>query len=205
MPGLTNSQGLKYPTGTDRRCDFPEQWGDLADLLQAKINLIEGINNRTYPVVPACQVEMTVPTLFNNTATFTNTTRFDRLVIDTDNMTNLSADPTSIRPTRAGLYQVVCYAQTSTSGDATNWLQLSITGIGSGTTGLTNMFDTTNIGDDADPWLKQLSCSGFVSWDPDSGAPLSIASEVSYAGSTAGTGITVDYVSLGVYWWSDLP
>ena len=53
MPGVTNSQGLVYPTATHRRCDFPEDWEVLADQLQAKISAVQAINNRTFPTVPA--------------------------------------------------------------------------------------------------------------------------------------------------------
>lgn len=206
MTAVTDSQGLVYPSGSDRLCDFPAQWGAMAEVLQSKFDGLNAVIGRTQPVKPACLLEKRTRTVFNNAETLTNPVAFDTVAMDTDNMTNLSADPTLVIPTRAGIYQAVAFAQLTITGDPTNYLHLEIRGDGSGPLHVANISDAeAAIGDDGNNWAKFLSCTGLLAFDPDSGTPGRIWCEADYFGGASANGTRVDYVSFGVFWVSDQP
>lgn len=206
MSGVTNSQGLVYPTATHRRCDFPQDWEEgMSALVQARIDAIQAVQDRTFPVVPAALVELTTRPVFNNTDTITNVLEFDTVVMDTDNMTNLSADPSRIYPQRRGLYQLVGHAQFRITGDPQNYFLLDLVGAGGGLTGFISLGSETDatLLDNNDNWAKYQSVVGMLAYDPETGIPLGL--EATYAGGTPANGTRIDYASFGVYWWGDIP
>lgn len=102
MPNFTPVFGLPYPSGSDRPCDFDEQWCDFTEAIDAVFTDFETGLARTNPVIPMALVRQTGPVTVGNTISIP----YDTVVVDTAGMTDIDADPFSITITRPGRYTV---------------------------------------------------------------------------------------------------
>lgn len=122
MVACTTDFDLPYQEGTDRPCDLPEIWCRFADLVEAQLLVVENIVNRTAVGVPFAKVTKTSTTTYPIPAlpgTDMFAVQFDSVVVDNDNMVDLSSDPLHVFVKRPGIYQVDAVIVASTSVVAT--------------------------------------------------------------------------------------
>lgn len=100
--------GLPYQEGTDRPCDLVPVWCEFADVVEEYLIDIANTSFRTASGVPMAKVARTAEQNFavNGFGIVNSTIEFDTLVVDNDNMVDLSADQIRIFPTRAGVYEL---------------------------------------------------------------------------------------------------
>jgi hypothetical protein len=103
MPAVTNSQFLPYQVSTDRRCDAPEVWQAFLSAFEARYRPMVNLANRLTNV-PMAMVERRTPWDIATMGSPGGTISYDTVVLDTDGMVNLDADPTAITPQRRGWY-----------------------------------------------------------------------------------------------------
>lgn len=105
MPDSTPIFDLPYPTGSDAPCDFDEQWCDFTEAIAEVFSTFDEGLDRTNPIIPMAMVRQTGPVVVSNLVQVP----FDTVVVDTAGMTDIDADPFSIRTTRTGRYTVAAY------------------------------------------------------------------------------------------------
>lgn len=112
MPSNTVNFSLPYPNGTDRPCDFAEQWCDFTQALDGVFDTFQAVVDRTIPVVPLAILRQTVTRSIPN---FGNV-QFDAVLADTAGMTDFDVDPFRITIRRPGRYTVAAMLQKQTVG-----------------------------------------------------------------------------------------
>lgn len=121
MPTCTPIYGLEYAIGADEPCEVDETFCAFAASVEAELDRLDAIVDRTVDTIPLAKVRLTVPAVFGPTVT--NTTfsiPFDTIDVDTANMVDLDADPTLITLPFFGIYSVGWQIQVAavTSGDS---------------------------------------------------------------------------------------
>lgn len=101
--------GLPYQEGTDPPCDMSEIWCLFTDVLEAYTIGIQNIVNRTAVGVPMAKVARNTETtyVFNGAALPGNVIMFDGVIVDNDNMADLTSDSSRVFPRRAGIWDIV--------------------------------------------------------------------------------------------------
>ena len=112
MPNNTLNFNLPYPAGTDRPCDFAEQWCEFTTAVDAVFAVFQAAIDRTIPVIPMAILQQTTVRSILNSAPLI----FDTVLVDTAAMTDIDVDPFSITIQRAGRYTVAAYVQKPTAG-----------------------------------------------------------------------------------------
>lgn len=112
MPSNTPNFNLPYPNGSDRPCDFAEQWCDFTDSMNNVLALFQSGIDRANPVVPAAMLRISTP----REIITLNLIPFDEVVFDTAGMTDLDADPYHIYIRRPGRYIFNGFMDKDTSG-----------------------------------------------------------------------------------------
>lgn len=112
MPNTTPNFALPYPSSTDSPCEFDEQWCDFTEAIDNVFVNFESAITRTVPAVPVAILRQTIPGSFFNF----NAIRFDTVLVDTAQMTDMDADPFAITIQRPGRYTVAAGMEKITSG-----------------------------------------------------------------------------------------
>jgi hypothetical protein len=99
MPSNTAIFALPYPNGSDRPCDFAQQWCDFTDAVQAVLDGFQTTLDRTVPMIPIAVLG--VSSAF--TMTSFNNIPYDTVVIDSAAWTAVDIDNTMISPDMAGV------------------------------------------------------------------------------------------------------
>lgn len=101
--------GLPYQEGTDAPCDMSEIWCLFADAMETYTIGVQNTVNRTAVGVPMAKVEKNTEEVFvfNASALPGNIIDFDSVIVDNDNMADLTADNSRVFPRRAGIWNVV--------------------------------------------------------------------------------------------------
>lgn len=105
MATCTPILGLPYAEGSDAPCDINETLCEFAEAVEAVLDSIDEVVDRTVDTVPMVQVKLTAPlTTVSAGGSTVITVPFDTISFDTANMVNLSANPYLITLPRQGRY-----------------------------------------------------------------------------------------------------
>lgn len=102
MPNTTTNFALPYPAPSDEPCDFPQQWCDFTNAIDAVLDGFQTTIDRTVPVIPVALLQQSVPTTVINGGAIP----FDTLLVDTAGMTDMDNTPYQITIRRTGRYTV---------------------------------------------------------------------------------------------------
>lgn len=188
---------LPYQTGSDRPCDAPAVWCEFASDVEAQLDRLDAIVNRTVDSIPMAQVRTstTVAGTANPGGGTPFIIPFDTVDWDTANMVDLSTNPYTITLPFPGLYyayfQQLYPAQTA--GDI-------ITGAVNSATPFDQSYADGSGGDD-------LNGAGFIFYRSAAVAGLwtDTTSGICYlAASIPGHNFTLNPSKFGIYWVGDL-
>lgn len=193
MTTCTPVYGLTYQTCSDRPCDAPGAWCQFAADVEAQLDLLDDIVDRTVDTTPMAQIRLTVPVTLD--ASVLVGIPFDTVDVDTADMVNLTMDAYAITLPRQGRYFFYYQFQGNT--------------IGVGNTVSVGL----RSGNFLDQWLDDASTPIFLNASAEGAyiTPAAASGDLSNArvdlGVTAGgTGsITVTAVTFGIYWLGDIP
>lgn len=99
MTASTPLFALPYPDGSDRPCDFAQQWCDFTEAIEGVLEGFQETLNRTVPMIPIAVLSVSEPlsiTSFNNIP-------YDTVTIDSAGWTAVDVDNTMISPDMAGV------------------------------------------------------------------------------------------------------
>jgi hypothetical protein len=99
MTGTTANFALPYPDGSDRPCDFAEQWCDFTQAVDAVFDRFQATLDRTVPMIPLAVLSLTdqvTMLAFNNIP-------YDTVAMDSAGWTAVDIDNTMISPDMAGV------------------------------------------------------------------------------------------------------
>lgn len=102
MPTCTPVYGLDYPIGSDRPCDVNDTFCSMMAAVDTNLTRLDGIVDRVADSIPMARVRITVPVIVNSGTTIG--LPFDTVDVDTDDMIDLTADPSAIRLPFPGIY-----------------------------------------------------------------------------------------------------
>lgn len=102
MPNTTLNFELPYPGPSDEPCDFPEQWCDFTNAIDAVLAGFQTTIDRTVPIIPVALLHQSESLVVVNGAAIP----FDTLLVDTANMTDMDLNPYLITIRRTGRYTV---------------------------------------------------------------------------------------------------
>jgi len=100
MTSLTTNYALPYPDGTNRPCDFAQDWCTFTDSVQSVIDGYQAIVDRTVPVIPIARLLVTTPVVMISD----DEVVFDTVSVDTAGWVDFDADPSGITTDRAGRF-----------------------------------------------------------------------------------------------------
>lgn len=193
MPVLTPNFSLPVPGPLDAPCDFPQQWCDFTDAVQARLDTFEAVADRTNPAVPLAKMQL------SRTVTLaeTSTVPFDALTLNNANMVDFDSSNTTIVIKRPGrfyaVFNALFVAPTATSN---TYFDAQILPAGAGTINRTPAIDdnfsantTINVG-------STLSAIFYVT-----SPPVSTRVIVQNLGATEV--IRIDYASYALFWFAD--
>lgn len=191
MPGTTATQNLTYPVSTDRLRDQGLYIETLAKQVETRLNSHDDDLARSQ-IPPFAMVERgPTGTLFGEDFAFP----FERVLVDTDNMVDLSRDSQRIVLTRTGWWNVGCYITTGATGCSTGFINLWVDG--TNTSGVPipqhqkeHLIGFSSLVAEADVQANVLGCDVF--------------SYLTVSGTGCSTSITLNYARMWAYWVRDL-
>jgi len=99
MTSHTANFALPFPDGSDRPCDFAQQWCAFTEAVDAVFDRFQVTLDRTVPLVPIASLKISQPTVFTS-GTFMP---YDAVVIDSAGWTRVDLDATKISPDMAAV------------------------------------------------------------------------------------------------------
>ena len=102
MPNTTTNFALPYPAPSDEPCDFPQQWCDFTNAIDAVLDGFQTTIDRTVPVIPVALLQQSSPLFVVNGGAVP----FDTLLVDTAGMVDMDSNPYQIIIQRTGRYTV---------------------------------------------------------------------------------------------------
>lgn len=194
MATCTPVYGLPYAEGDDPPCDIGETLCAFADAVEAELDRLDAVVERTVDTVPIVQLRLTAPFTFTTTTNTTVTIPFDTIDVDTAEMADLTLSPYQITLPRGGRYLTAFQVEIAaiTSGD---------TVIASFSPGAYDQY----ISDGSTP--VYLNGGGELRYAPTgSGVPVDTTSPiVSFTLSVLSGTFTVNAVTVSMAWIGDLP
>jgi hypothetical protein len=193
MATCTPVYGFTYAVGSDAPCDIDDTLCAFAAEVEAELDRIDTVVDRTVDSVPMAQVRMTLTTAYpsNPGGGTPAVVAFDTVDVDTEDMVNLTDDPYTITLPRFGRYLVYANA-------------VGVT-VGAGNTVTLNAASTAS-----DQYLDDASTPIY----------LNAAAELRYAASgvldvtspaltctvsCAAASPVFTSITFGAYWLGDLP
>lgn len=121
MATCTPLYKLPVVEGSDRPCDYDDHSCDFAAAVEVQLDALDDVVNRTATTVPAAWLRLTGAESYDMTVGdgSTNEVIFTEVVLDTDDMVDLSVNSSGFTFTRRGLYLIwfnVNSIVTSTAG-----------------------------------------------------------------------------------------
>lgn len=104
MATCTPVYGLPYAEGDDAPCDIDETLCAFAEAVEAQLDVLDAVVDRTADTVPMVQVKLTAPFTFTATGNLTATVPFDTISFDTANFVSLADNAFQVTLPRAGRY-----------------------------------------------------------------------------------------------------
>lgn len=199
MTTCTPIYGLEYQTGSDRPCDAPAVWCAFADSVEAQLNTLDALVDRTIDTVPMVRVRKTTttPITFAVATNYSASVQFDTVDVDTANMVDLIANPFLITLPRAGIYHASFIFTTSSALTAND-----------------NITVFTSTGNAADTYISdgavsvKMASSSTIAYDPvnatgrDTALPLVTLNITSALSAQT---VTFTGAELNLTWIRDLP
>jgi len=195
MSGTTVTQGLTFPTGTDKLKDIPTWLKTLATQLDGKLQSHYLDLART-EVPPFALLNNATPASYTVTggSSGSNILRFESVLVDTASMVDLTADNRVFNLTKPGHWCVGCYARINGPG-GTSGVRLMLNTDFGNTWGNVAHHDTTN----TFVWLS-ASAIFYTTLATDK-----FFVQISQFGTgIPGTALTVDRALAWAYWVRDL-
>lgn len=115
--------GLVYPDGSDRPCDADDVSCLFANGVESQLNSLDAIVQRTATSVPMVWIRAQTPLVVDAAVLAAAVPVFDTVVVDTDNMADLTAEASSFTVNTTGIYLIGQYARGTTAQPSANQLQ----------------------------------------------------------------------------------
>lgn len=208
MPTCTPIYGLPYPVGSDRPCDQSETWCDFAAGVDARLDILDDVVDRTVDTIPMAQVRLTTAhTQPSNPGGGTPSfVPFDTVDVDTANMVDLASDPYIITLPRFGAYFVYFTVEGVSGGAGNQWRMGARTPTPSVGTVPSVAFQlylddgSTPVTMSSSGLFRYLSpvpagTTGYTTSDP----------RVVLQVDTAAVALVLTAVTFGIHWMRDLP
>lgn len=106
MATCTPLYGLPYAEGSDPPCDIDETLCEFAAAVEAQLDALDAVVDRTTDTLPMAQVKLTTPFTITSIGNTTATVPFDTISFDTANFVELAENAYQATLPRAGRYQV---------------------------------------------------------------------------------------------------
>jgi hypothetical protein len=119
MPTCTPIYGLSYPICSDPPCDVAGTFCEFTNQVETQLDRLDGVVDRTSDTIPQFQVSISAPYTLTGTSIVI---AFDTVLVDTDNMVDLTTDPFSFPINTPGRWFL--YFNASANGNITiqeNW------------------------------------------------------------------------------------
>lgn len=187
MPTCTPIYGLPYIIGSDRPCDQAETWCEFAAVVDANLDRLDTVVDRTVDTIPQFQVSVGAYTFLSSS----RNVGFDTVGVDTDDMVDLTADPFSFPINTLGRWFL--YFRVSTNGNTALQENIPVSVIN--LPSLLNIVISQNYEDNGTNYPVPIDGSGFNRY-PTAGTRVSLSV------NTAATGIVS--ATFGGYWMGDL-
>lgn len=189
MTTCTPIYGFTYAECSDRPCDIGDAFCTFVNEVEAELDRLDGVVDRTVDTIPQFEVSISVATTL--TAGSSNIP-FDTVNVDTDNMVDLAADPFSFPINRLGRW--FFYFRASANGNTAIQENWSIGLVNTPSLGLSNV-PLQNYEDNGTINPSFLNGSGFQRY-PAAGTRVSM-----FANPATGIVLTATF---GGYWVGDL-
>lgn len=192
MPVLTPNFSLPVPGPLDAPCDFPAQWCDFTNGVQAVLDDFEAVANRTNPVVPLAKMQLL------NTVTLleTSTVPFDTLTLNNAGMVDFDTSNTTMVIKRPGRFFAVFNALFVASAASNTYFEAQLLPTGAGAINQTTAIDDNfcfnsliNVG-------STLSAVLYVT-----SPPVNVRVIVQIIG--ASENVLIDLASFSLFWFAD--
>jgi len=187
--------------GADDPCDIGDTLCAIAEATEVQLNLLDAVVARTDTTIPMVWVRTTTPfSIIETSGSEETPAPFDTVVVNTDNMVNLTADTNTVVINTSGLYAVWMYMEgTATAAGPNALLQEDLT-FSLAIAADNNMEPRIVFVDGAVNQLQQSSALGVMRFT----AGDSLSMNVNINGFTNDV-VRIDTVELGLAWLSDLP
>ena len=206
MATCTPIYRLPVIEGTDDPCDQSDTWCAFATAVEAELDRLDAVVDRTVDTIPMAQVRLTIPRLQapNPGGGTPQFVPFDTIDVDTADMVDLTADPFTITLPRFGLYRVHLYVEGTTAGAGNEWRVSARTASGSSQPSSASQ---TYLDDGSTPVL--ISSCGMYAYQspvpPGSGSYTTSESRLVLKVDAAAVSLPLTAATLGVRWMRDLP
>lgn len=188
MPTCTPIYGLTYPICADPPCDVGETFCEFANQVEAELDRLDAVVDRTINTIPQFEV-MVGPYTFVGTD---RTVSFDTVNVDTDSMVNLSENSFAFPIKTSGRW--FFYFHVSTNGNFAIQENIPATVVNTPSLGVITI--TQDYQDNGTNYPVSIDGSGFYRY------PAANATLVSLVVNTAAGAILS--ATFGGYWMGDL-
>lgn len=105
MPNFTPTYMLPYPAPSDSPCTLSDTWCDFATAVDGQFDALDTILDRTATTVPMAMIATSGLVITTNSAAAGNIPIvYDTVLVDTDNMVDLTVNPNGMKVNTPGIY-----------------------------------------------------------------------------------------------------